>query len=463
MGQGMVQEQGHLHILGIAGTFMSALALLARALGFRVTGSDTNCYPPVSDLLIDHGIQWTEGYDDVRMALAADCVIVGNAIKRGMPVMEAVLNANKPYISGPQWLAEHVLNRYRVIAVAGTHGKTTTTAMLTHILNCAGLEPGFLIGGVAPNLNTSAKLGLGDWFVIEADEYDSAYFDKRPKLMHYHPEVAILNNLEFDHADIYPNLQAIQQQFHYYLRTIPSKGWVIKPQHDRHLNEVLTQGLYSQLEEFGLDSDATWRAQLIDSSGSAFFVVHQGQKVAEVHWNLIGQFNVENALAAMAASHKAGVSATLAAEALSSFTPIKRRLEVKASEQGVVIYDDFAHHPTAIRKTIDALKASGRHQRIFVVMEFASYTMRTGVHQETLEAALSGVEAVYMLKPDGFDLTSLAQSWQFPHFILDSVDEIVEHVIPILCPGDAVLVMSNRGFASIHALLTHRLKDLVLT
>ncbi len=297
----------HLHILGVSGTFMSALALLARDAGFKVTGCDANCYPPVSDLLQAKGIEWTEGYEDSTQALKADCVIVGNAIKRGMPVLEAVLNTGKNYISGPQWLAENILPRYRVMAVSGTHGKTTTTSMLAFILHQAGLQPGFLIGGVAPNFNTSANLGEGEWFVIEADEYDSAFFDKRPKLMHYRPEVAILNNLEFDHADIYENLAAIQQQFHYYLKTIPAKGVVIKPRDDAALNEVLARGVFSAVNDLAFSGDATWRAELLDDSGQAFRVWHQGKVVTEVHWPLIGQFNVENGLAAIAASSFAGV------------------------------------------------------------------------------------------------------------------------------------------------------------
>lgn len=389
----------HLHILGIGGTFMSALAILAREAGHIVTGCDANCYPPVSDLLRAKDIEWTEGYEESAQALSADCVIIGNAIKRGMPVIESVLDAGIPYISGPQWLAEHILPRYRVFAVAGTHGKTTTTSMLTHILNAAGRDPGFLIGGVAPNFNTSARLGNGDCFVIEADEYDSAFFDKRPKFMHYRPEVAILNNLEFDHADIYENLPAIQTQFHYLIRTIPPKGCIIKPRDDAALNGVLSRGLFCALEELAFTGDSTWKAELLDGHGQSFRVFYHGEAIAEIHWSLIGRFNVENALAALAASYHAGVEPLVAAHALETFMPVKRRLEVKYTVQGITIYDDFAHHPTAITKTIDALKRSGRHQRIFVVLEFASYTMRSGVHAEQIGDALNGVDGVYLLKP----------------------------------------------------------------
>lgn len=440
----------HIHILGLSGTFMSALALLARDMGFEVTGSDANCYPPVSDLLSAKGITWTEGYEDATSALAADWVIVGNAIKRGMPVLEAVLEAGKNYTSGPQWLAEHILMRYQVIAVAGTHGKTTTTSMIAWILDQAGLNPGFLIGGVATDFNTSAALGSGKWFVIEADEYDSAFFDKRPKFMHYRPHIAVLNNLEFDHADIYADLAAIQLQFHYLLRTIPASGVVIKPRDDRALNEVLARGQFSRIENLALEGDAQWSAQLMDESGSVFKVLHHGEEVACVDWTLIGRFNVENALAAIAASAQAGVDPQVAAKALECFTPVKRRLEVKSDRHGITIYDDFAHHPTAITKTIEALKQSRRHQRIFAVMEFASFTMRTGVHAKAMSKAMEAVDGAYLLEPQDFDLKSSLSDWTCPYQLCQTTQEIVCQLQTTLAPGDAVLIMSNRGFNGIH-------------
>ncbi len=449
----------HLHVLGIGGTFMSALALLAREDGFKVTGSDANCYPPVSDLLAAKGISCTEGYEDVTQALKADCVIVGNAMKRGIPVIEAVLNAGKPYISGPQWLAEHILHRYRVFAVAGTHGKTTTTSMLAFILSQAGLDPAYLIGGVATDFNTSAHLGRGKCFVIEADEYDSAFFDKRPKFIHYRPEIAILNNLEFDHADIYENLPAIQTQFHYFLRTIPPKGVVIKPRDDAALNAVIARGQFCGLEELALDGESTWKAELLDTRGEAFRVLYQGKTVAEVHWSLIGRFNVENGLAALAASTHAGVTPEVAAKALEKFTPVKRRLEVKSNLKGVTIYDDFAHHPTAITKTIEALKQSGRHKRIFVVLEFGSYTMKSGVHADRMGTALTGVDGVYLLKPEKFDWLDVAKTWSFPHQLLDDTSSIVQMVSSTVQSGDAVLVMSNRGFDNIYQRLADSIQQ----
>ncbi len=432
---------------------MSALALLARELGYKVTGSDANCYPPVSDLLAVQGIEWTEGYNDSRQALKADCVIVGNAIKRGMPVIEDVLAARRPYNSGPQWLAENILCKYRVMAVAGTHGKTTTTSMLAYILHHAGLEPGFLIGGIASNFNTSASLGKGAWFIIEADEYDSAFFDKRPKFMHYRPEIAILNNLEFDHADIYTNLEAIQQQFQYFLRTIPNNGRVIKPRDDRALNQLFEQPCFCPVDQITLHGDASWRAELLMASGEEFRIWHQGKPVAEVRWPLIGQFNVENGLAAFAASTYAGVNPETAALALQRFVPVKRRLEVRAQHHEITIYDDFAHHPTAIGKTITALRHSARHKRVIVVLEFASYTMRTGVHADQMAMALQDVDHVYVLRPKDFDLMMLAKEWRCPYEILASSEAIVTAVINLVMPGDAVLVMSNRGFDNIHQLL----------
>ncbi len=448
----------HLHILGIGGTFMSALALLAREDGHHVTGSDANCYPPVSDLLKAKEIAWTEGYEDTTQALKADYIVVGNSIKRGVPVLEAILKAKKPYTSGPQWLAEHILPRYRVFAVSGTHGKTTTTSMLAFILTQAGLDPAYLIGGVATDFNTSAHLGKGDCFVIEADEYDSAYFDKRPKFIHYRPDVAILNNLEFDHADIYENLPAIQLQFSYFLRTIPPQGTVIKPRDDAALNEVWERGHFCGLEELAFDGESTWRAELLDECGRSFRVWYQGKVVADINWSLIGRFNVENGLAALAASTHAGVSPAVAAKALEKFTPVKRRLEVKSNPHGVTIYDDFAHHPTAITKTIDALKQSGRHKRIFVVLEFASYTMRSGVHKDRMNAALSGVDGAYLLSPEAFSLADVSKTWSFPHELHPQTSSIVDAVAKTVQSGDAVLVMSNRGFENIH----QRLADKIL-
>lgn len=452
----------HIHILGIGGTFMSALALLARELGHTVTGSDENCYPPISFLLQDNNIEWTSGYKDSSDALKADCVIVGNAIKRGMPVMEDVLNHSKKYISGPQWLAENVLNTRRVIAIAGTHGKTTTTSMLSFILEKAGYDPGFLIGGVARNFNISSKLGTGQYFVIEADEYDTAFFDKRPKFMHYRPEIAILNNLEFDHADIYPDLAAIKQQFHYLVRTIPSSGLILKPGNDDSLNDVIKKGLYSNLENIGLECKNNWHAKLLDESGSEFDVYYNNRKVTKVNWSVIGDYNVENALMAIAASYRIGINPDIAAAALSEFMPVKRRLEVRGEINGVTVYDDFAHHPTAIRRTISALIKSKRHKRILAVMEFSSYTMREGFHENTMAHALDEVAQAYILNPDKFAHQNMTSKWQIPFQVLNTVDDIVTNVARDVQPGDAILVMSNRGFGNIHNKLLEKIQSVIV-
>ncbi len=446
----------HIHILGIGGTFMSALALLARDAGYTVTGSDTSCYPPVSDLLLKQGVTWVEGYHDCEMVASADIVIVGNAMKRGMPVIEKILNRGQAYTSGPQWLAEHLLSKKKVIAVAGTHGKTTTTSMLAFILDYAGCQPGFLIGGVAPNFGTNACLGRGDWFVIEADEYDSAFFDKRPKFMHYRPRVAILNNLEFDHADIYPNLEAIQQQFHYLLRTIPSDGVVVYPRDDQALSAVFSKGLYSRQCSFALHGEADWSAKLLDPKGQVFEVLLNQKPVAKITWSLMGEFNIENAIAAIAASYQAGVAPEVAAKALEAFIPAKRRLEVRAESHGVTIYDDFAHHPTAIQKTIEALQKSARHKRIIAVLEFASYTMRTGVHKERIPLALEHADQVYILHPNDFSVEDW-RGWRVKPYVLKTTNEIVDAIGEEVQPGDAVLVMSNRGFDDIH----HKLSQLI--
>jgi UDP-N-acetylmuramate: L-alanyl-gamma-D-glutamyl-meso-diaminopimelate ligase len=449
----------HLHILGISGTFMSALALLAREAGHKVTGCDAHCYPPVSDLLTAKDISWVEGYDDASLALESDLVIVGNAMKRGMPVLEAVIESGKPYTSGPQWLAENILCKYQVIAVAGTHGKTTTTSMIAWILHQAGLNPAFLIGGVASDFQTSACLGTGKWFVIEADEYDSAFFDKRPKFMHYRPRIAILNNLEFDHADIYSDLAAIQLQFHYFLRTIPASGIVLKPRDDKALNEVIKKGLYSCIQELTVNDNSQWSAHLLEENGSAFKVLYQGKEIAEVRWSLIGQFNVENGLAALAASVNAGVDPKVAAQALACFTPVKRRLEVRANQHGITVYDDFAHHPTAIKRTLEALQSSNRHQRILVVLEFASYTMRTGVHAKEMACALSSVHGAYVLNPEDFNVYETINNWNFPYKLCKNHEEIISAVTSNVEAGDAVLVMSNRGFNGIHQRLINSISE----
>ncbi|MDX2345406.1 MAG: UDP-N-acetylmuramate:L-alanyl-gamma-D-glutamyl-meso-diaminopimelate ligase [Legionella sp.] len=434
----------HVHVLGIGGTFMSAIALFARKLGFKVTGSDANCYPPISDLLTSEGITWTEGYTDTTDALASDCVIVGNAIMRGMPVIEAILDADMAYISGPQWLAENVLSRYRVLAVAGTHGKTTTSAMLAFVLDEAGLNPSFLIGGVPQQFGCNARLTDSEWFVIEADEYDSAFFDKRPKFMHYHPECAIFNNLEFDHADIYENLAAIQQQVHFFLKTIPSKGELIYPRDDSALKAVLDKGVFSHASNMAASGEAVWRLKLLNKTASHFQILHHNEIVAEIKWNLMGEFNAENAMATFAASMYAGVEPAIAARALEQFMPVKRRLEVRMDAHGIKLYDDFAHHPTAIEKTIKAVKAQDRYKRVLVALECASHSMRMGVHGTRVVDALAAADEVYILSEAQSD------TWPKNWLVSDSKEALIDAMGSAAASGDALLVMSNRSLEAVH-------------
>lgn len=447
-----------LYILGISGTFMSALAILAKEAGYEVRGCDANCYSPVRELLAEKNIPWDEGYDNAAPALAADMVIVGNAIKRGMPIVEAVLNAGCPMISGPQWLAENILSQYQVLAVAGTHGKTTTTAMITHIMHQSGLNPGFLIGGVLPQMHTNARLGDGAWFVIEADEYDSAFFDKRPKLIHYRPKLAILNNLEFDHADIYSDIAAIQQQFQYFLRTIAGNGFLLFNADDTSLAAVIKAGVYCHAHTFALNSNADWKAVMLHPDGRAYEIWYQGEKQGEIHWSLLGAHNVANGLASVAACVSSGLNVSDVITALETFTPVKRRLEKIGDIHGVVVYDDFAHHPTAISATIAALHHSARHQRIIAVVELASYTMRQGTHQEALVQALHKADLVVLLNPETFSLRFMQESQKDRVFLEPSPKAVVQRVMQLVKSGDAVLIMSNRDFGNVHKRLLQDLE-----
>lgn len=445
-------------IVGISGTFMSALAILAQESGYLVRGCDAACYPPVSDLLKDKEIPWYEGYESCEEALNADVVVVGNVAKRGMPIVEALMDAGKPLISGPQWLAENILHRYRVIALSGTHGKTTTTAMTTHILEQCGAAPGFLIGGVDPSLGTNARLGQGDYFVIEADEYDSTFYDKRPKFMHYKPYIAVINNLEYDHADIYPDLAAIQKQFHYLLRTIPSNGIVLANGDDNHLSEVLEKGVYSRIEHFTTTNAADWQAKLLKADGSAFTVLYKGEPIGDVYWALLGDFNVQNALAAIAVAYHAGLNFDAILAAIAEFSPVKRRLEWKGCYAGVTVYDDFAHHPTAIRKTLHAVRTSGRFQRVIAVVEMASYTMRKGVHQDALIDAFEDADYVIALQLQQFSLQHALKARHKPWRSVANNAEIIEALRSMVLDGDVVVVMSNRGFNGLVPALTSQLQ-----
>jgi len=437
-----------IHILGVAGTFMAGVATIARDAGHDVVGSDFNIYPPMSTLLENAKIPFFQGYDAANIDPATDVVIVGNVISRGNPAMEYVLAQHIPYVSGPEWLQKNVLQKKKVIAVSGTHGKTTTTSLLTWILEYAGLNPGFLIGGIPENFGVSARYGADPFFVIEADEYDSAFFDKRSKFIHYHPDILILNNLEYDHADIFPNLDAIKQQFHYLIRTVPGNGRIIQNGKDDNLPSVLAKGCWTETTSFGAP-DSAFRAELLSNDGSHFAVLHQGQKVGEVKWNLLGLHNIDNALAAIAAAETAGVSVADALAALPLFKNVKRRLEVKGNISGITIYDDFAHHPTAIATTLAGLRAKVGSSRIVVVLEFGSHTMRMGVHAATIQASLTNADMVVCKKPE-WDLESVLKSFTQPTMLLDSPESIVENLSRELRAGDHVVVMSNSSFGGIH-------------
>ncbi len=440
-----------LHLLGICGTFMGGLALLARELGHTVTGSDNNVYPPMSALLADSGITVLEGWQPEHLDPAPDLVVVGNALSRGNPAIEHMLNAGMTYTSGPQWLAEQVLARRWVLAVAGTHGKTTTASMLTWILECAGLKPGFLIGGVTGNFGTSARLGAAPFFVIEADEYDTAFFDKRSKFVHYRPRTAILNNLEFDHADIFPDLEAIKVQFHHLVRTIPGAGLILMPAQDPALDDVIARGCWASRSTFG-DGDAAWRAEPATPDYSRFEVLLEGTRLGAVTWPLAGRHNAHNALAAIAAARHAGVAPEVSIAALRAFRNVKRRLEQLAVVDGIAVYDDFAHHPTAIRLTIEALRARIGDARIIAVLEPRSNTMKLGVHRHELTAALCGADEVVLLQPAGlaWSLADATAALIGRRRVFDSVADIIEHLLAEVRAGDHVLIMSNGAFEHIH-------------
>ena len=384
----------HIHILGICGTFMGGVAALAKAAGHVVSGSDAHVYPPMSTQLKRLNIEIFEGYDPAQLTPEPDCVIIGNALSRGNPAVEAVLARGLAYNSGPQWLAENVLEDRHVIAVAGTHGKTTTACMLTWILEDAGLNPGFLIGGVGANFNVSARFGDSKFFVVEADEYDTAFFDKRSKFVHYRPRTLVLNNLEYDHADIFGDLDAILWQFHQLVRTVPGNGRIISKSHDANLLALLNMGCWTPVESFGIDEGQDWYGQFLDSAERRFSVRDRDTTVAQTGWKMGGAYNLENALAAIAASRAAGVALEQAVNAMSRFDGVKRRLERTATVSDIAIYDDFAHHPTAIRRTIAGMKRRYPGQRIVVALEPRSNTMKLGVHNSVIAEALSGADLV---------------------------------------------------------------------
>ena len=449
----------HIHILGIGGTFMGGVAAIAKAAGFRVTGSDLNVYPPMSTQLKALGIEFVEGYGAEQLDLKPDMVVVGNALSRGSPVVEAMLDRGMAYTSGPLWLAEQVLHGRHVIAVTGTHGKTTTTAMLTWILEEAGLAPGYLVGGVPGNFESSARLGEPPFFVIEADEYDTAFFDKRAKFVHYRPRTAILNNLEYDHADIYPDVASIRRQFNQLLRTVPGAGRLIVNAQDAELAATLREGCWTPRESFGIGGD--WSAHIEPDSAAGRFAVHfQGREVGHVAWNLMGEHNVLNALAAIAAARHAGVPPERAARALNAFRGVKRRMEVRGEVGGVTVYDDFAHHPTAIETTLKGLRAKVGAARIIAVLEPRSNTMKLGVHREQMAPALALADKSWLLNsPDlGWDLGQAVSGMGERVSLAETVDALVQGLAAQVRAGDHVLVMSNGGFGGVHEKLLAALR-----
>jgi UDP-N-acetylmuramate: L-alanyl-gamma-D-glutamyl-meso-diaminopimelate ligase len=441
----------HVHILGICGTFMGGIALLARAAGYRVSGSDQNVYPPMSTLLAEQGIEVAQGYDPAHLEPAPDRVVIGNVMSRGNPAVEHVLNRGLAYTSGPQWLAEHVLGGRWVLAVAGTHGKTTTASMLAWILEHAGLKPGFLIGGVPENFGVSARLGEAPFFVVEADEYDTAFFDKRSKFVHYRPRTLVLNNLEYDHADIFPDLAAIETQFHHLVRTVPGEGRIIRNATDDNLERVLARGCWTPLETFAVQCAGDWQAEPLTPDFGRLRIRVAGRDCGDLGWDLIGRHNASNALAALAAARHAGVPVDEGIRALAAFRSVKRRLQLRGERAGIHVYDDFAHHPTAIATTLEALRARVGEARILAVLDPRSNTMRMGVHRDRLADSLAVADVVFLHAPADLNwdiataLAGLANAAAYP-----DADSILEALLEEARPGDHVLVMSNGSFGGLH-------------
>lgn len=450
----------HIHILGICGTFMGGIAAIARESGHTVTGCDQDVYPPMSTQLESQGIQLIAGYTPEQVEIRPDIFVIGNVITRGNPLMEEILNRNLPYISGPQWLSENILRNRWVLAVAGTHGKTTTSSMLAWILQYAGLNPGFLIGGIPENFGISARIGnlplsagqpgsntaeVSPFFVIEADEYDTAFFDKRSKFVHYHPRTAILNNLEFDHADIFPDIEAIKRQFHHLVRIIPNNGLIAANGTDSHLKHVLEQGCWTPVEYFGIESG--WHTRLHgNNTGIYLGVGNQGS----LQWDLLGEHNRMNALAALIAARHAGVSVNIGLEALAQFRNVKRRMEVRGTVNGITVYDDFAHHPTAIQTTLDGLRTHVNQERIIAVLEPRSNTMKMGVWKDQLATSLQTADHVFCFTRDSQWAIAAMTALKKKAHCHDDLNQLIQAITAIARPGDHILIMSNGGFGGIH-------------
>lgn len=453
-------KQQHIHILGICGTFMGGVAIIARQMGFKVTGSDINVYPPMSTFLQNSGIEIIPNYDVSQLEPRPDMVIVGNAMKRGNPCVEYVLDNQLPYTSGPQWLHDNLLRQRHVLAVSGTHGKTTTSSILAWILADNGLEPGFLIGGVTGNFATSAQLGNAPYFVIEADEYDTAFFDKRSKFVHYNPSTLIINNIGFDHGDIFDDLAAIQRQFHHLIRLMPSKGLILSNKADATVKQTLEMGCWSEQQFTGEGQD--WFAKKLTADSTEFAVFHQGEEKAKVRWEIFGEHNMHNALMAIAAAHRVGVPIDKACDSLSRFVNTNRRLEVKGCVNDITVYDDFAHHPAEINATINALRDKvGGAKRILAVLEPRSNTMKMGLHKNDLVAAWVKSDVVFLLQPDNipWEVAELAEKSTVPAKWSGNIDLLIELIANEAQAGDHILIMSNGSFGGIHQKLLERLAN----
>lgn len=448
----------HIHILGICGTFMGGLAVLARESGYQVTGCDANVYPPMSTQLIAQGIELIEGYAPEQIQINPDLFVIGNAISRGNPLMEEILNRNLPYISGPQWLSEHILRNKWVLAVAGTHGKTTTSSMLAWILEYSSLAPGFLIGGIPENFGISARLsGRGQsssngyepspFFVIEADEYDTAFFDKRSKFIHYRPKTTVLNNLEFDHADIFPDLAAVQRQFHHFVKTLPGNGLIVANGLERNLQQVLSLGCWTPVEQFGVDDG--WQAKLLQNQ--EIDISFKGRHQGILRWELLGEHNCMNALAAIAAARHAGVPADIAISALSEFKNVKRRMEIRGVIHNITVYDDFAHHPTAIRTTLAGLRNKIGNARIIAVLEPRSNTMKMGIWIDQLADSLQGADLIYCYTHHAeWNVEEALSTLEKKAHLYGELMPMVDAITLATLPGDHIVIMSNGGFEGIH-------------
>jgi UDP-N-acetylmuramate: L-alanyl-gamma-D-glutamyl-meso-diaminopimelate ligase len=453
----------HIHILGICGTFMGGIAAIAKQLGFRVSGCDANVYPPMSTQLEALGIELMPGYNVEHLADEPDLVIIGNAMSRGNVMVEYVLDRNIAYTSGPQWLLENVLKDRWVIAVSGTHGKTTTSSMIAWILQYAKMQPGYLIGGVPQNFDSSARLGAAPFFVIEADEYDTAFFDKRSKFVHYRPRTLVINNMEFDHGDIFDDLSDIQKQFHHLIRMVPSNGLILSPKNETAINETLAMGCWTPTE-FSYDQSIVtgadgWQAKKLVNDGSEFEVMFKGITQGTVNWGLIGDFNIDNGLMAIAAARHAGVPSGVAIEALAAFINTKRRLELRGTVNNIRVFDDFAHHPTAIAKTLAGLRANVGKQRIIAVLEPRSNTMKSGIHKDSLPLSLALADQVFVYQGDGvkWSVEDLIDQCQQPCIVENNIEQLVAKITAQAQSGDTIVVMSNGGFGGIHQLLLDRL------